>query len=184
MATCALPVRRSLWSWPTIGTSPRMPASSSRSTTQWRLTPVVDFEQAAADTVNLVHPERGTNVMSRGGVDHPELDAIFASAPHVFTETIRQDRQSQVPMEPHGIIVRWKEYDRELHVWSSCQRVHEVRATWCRVLGVGEHSIHVTQRDVGGGFGQKGAMRTEEIATAIPRVPDGSHPQVGRGSSR
>ena len=105
--------------------------------------------------------------MARGGVAHPELDAIFASAPHVITETIRQDRQSQVPMEPHGIIVRWKEFDRELHVWSSCQRVHEVRATLCRVLGIGEHAIHVTQRDVGGGFGQKGAMRTEEIAAAL-----------------
>jgi carbon-monoxide dehydrogenase large subunit len=131
------------------------------------LTPVIDFERAAADTTNLVHPERGTNVMAGGGVDHPELDAVFASAAHVFTETFRQHRQSQVPMEPHGIIVRWDQYDREFRVWSSCQRVHEVRATLCRVLGVGEHSIHVTQRDVGGGFGQKGAMRTEQIAVAV-----------------
>ena len=131
------------------------------------LPPVVDVEQAAADTVNLVHPELGSNVVGSAKVAHPELDSIFASAPHVFTETFRQFRQSQVPMEPHGIIVRWKPFDQEMHVWSSCQRVHEVRATLCRVLGVGEHAIHVTQRDVGGGFGQKGAMRPEQISVAI-----------------
>ena len=57
-----------------------------------------------------------------------ELDAIFASAPHVFTETFRQHRQSQVPMEPHGIIVRWNPHDHEMHVWSSCQRVPSARS--------------------------------------------------------
>ena len=131
------------------------------------LAPIIDFERAAADTTNLVHPERKTNVMAGGGADHPDLDAVFASAPHVFTEKFYQHRQSQVPMEPHGIIVRWDQYDQQLHVWSSCQRVHEVRATLSRALGLGEHCIHVTQRDVGGGFGQKGAMRTEQISVAV-----------------
>jgi carbon-monoxide dehydrogenase large subunit len=130
------------------------------------LPPVIDLE-GAADNTDLVHPERGTNVVNRGGVAHPELDDVFASAPHVITETFRQFWQSQVPMEPHGIIVRWSPHDHEMHVWSSCQRVHEVRATLCRVLDLGEHLIHVTQRDVGGGFGQKGAMRTEQISVAI-----------------
>jgi carbon-monoxide dehydrogenase large subunit len=131
------------------------------------LPPVIDFERAA-DDANLVHPERGSNVMTRGGgAANPELDTVFASAPHVFTATFRQFWQSQVPMEPHGIIVRWDPHDHEMHVWASCQRVHEVRATLCRVLDLGEHLIHVTQRDVGGGFGQKGAMRTEQISVAI-----------------
>ena len=36
-----------------------------------------------------------------------------------------------------------------------------------RVTGLAEHRIRATQRDVGGGFGQKGSMRTEEIAVVL-----------------
>src|SRR5262249_41953706 len=118
-------------------------------------TPVLDPEAAADDTVNIVHPERGSNVVARAGGDHPELHAVVASAPHVVTETIVQHRQSQVPMEPHGIVADWNVYDQRLRIWSNCQRVHEVRATVGRAIGLPEHMIHVTQRDVGGGFGQK-----------------------------
>ena len=63
-------------------------------------TPVVDYERAAADTQNVVHPELGTNVamfIPQLGLayDAPELEEIFDTAPHVFTETIRQHRSTQ-----------------------------------------------------------------------------------------
>ena len=70
-------------------------------------------------------------------------------------------------MEPHGIAASWDPYDQRLRVWSNCQRVHEVRATLARGLGLAEQNIHVSQRDVGGGFGQKGAMRPDEVATVL-----------------
>ncbi len=105
--------------------------------------------------------------MQRLGAEHPDLDAVLASAAHVVTATFHQHRQSQVPMEPHGVVVSWDPYGDELRIWCSSQRVHEVRATASRVTGLAEHRIRATQRDVGGGFGQKGSMRTEEIAVVL-----------------
>jgi carbon-monoxide dehydrogenase large subunit len=131
------------------------------------LDPILDPELAAGDTVNLVHPDRPSNVMQRQGAEHPELDEVLAGAAHVVTATFHQYRQSQVPMEPHGVVVSWDPFGNELRIWCSSQRVHEVRATTSRVTGLAEHRIRATQRDVGGGFGQKGSMRTEEIAVVL-----------------
>jgi carbon-monoxide dehydrogenase large subunit len=132
--------------------------------------PVVDLEAAAAGTGRLVHPDRGTNVMSQTGQPDPEVERLLARAPHVVTATFRQARQSQVPMEPHGIVVRWDPYDEGLRIWCSSQRVQEVRATASRATGIPEHRIRASQRDVGGGFGQKGSLRTEEIAVILAAV--------------
>jgi carbon-monoxide dehydrogenase large subunit len=131
------------------------------------LEPVVDYEVAANDTVNIVHSERGTNVMSRIGSGAPDADAELASARYVVTETFYQARQSQAPMETHGIVASWDPFEQDLRVWASSQRVQEIRATLARVTGVADHRIHVTQRDVGGAFGQKGSMRTEEVAVVL-----------------
>lgn len=134
------------------------------------MTPVLDFETAAADTVNLVHPERGTNVQTQSGRDDPELERVFASAAHVVTETFYQYRQSQVPMEPHGVLAEYDHYEGELRLWCSSQRIHENRATAARATGISENRIRATQKDVGGGFGQKGAMRSEEVAVVLAAV--------------
>lgn len=131
------------------------------------LTPVIDLVAAADDTVNLVHPERGSNVIVTNGVEPPGLADAFANAAHVITETFEQFRQSQVPMEPHGIVATWDSYEGNLKIWASSQRIHEVRATASRATGVPEHRIHALQKDVGGGFGQKGAMRPEEVAVVM-----------------
>jgi carbon-monoxide dehydrogenase large subunit len=131
------------------------------------LPPVLDVEQAAGDGADLVHPDRTSNVMQRQGADSPGLDDVLASASHMITETFHQFRQSQVPMEPHGIIASWDAFEGELRIWCSSQRVHEVRATAARVTGLPDHRIRASQRDVGGGFGQKGSMRTEEIAVVV-----------------
>jgi aerobic carbon-monoxide dehydrogenase large subunit len=131
------------------------------------LDPILDAALAADDTVNLVHPDRPSNVMQRLGTEHPDLDEVLAGAAHVVTATFQQYRQSQVPMEPHGVVVNWDPFGDELRIWCSSQRVHEVRATASRVTGLAEHRIRASQRDVGGGFGQKGSMRTEEVAVVL-----------------
>ena len=53
------------------------------------LTPVIDYLTAADDTVHLVHPERGSNLVVRSGVEHPDTAAAFANAAHTFSETFR-----------------------------------------------------------------------------------------------
>ncbi len=141
-------------------------------------TPVVDFELAAADTDNLVHPEYGTNValvIPHLGVAYDDdlLEEIFANAPHVFTETIRQHRSTNLPMETRGIVASWDPYSKRLEIHSSTQNVHEMRAICGRMLRLPEHQIRVTMRDVGGAFGQKGVPTRDELSVVMASVVAG-----------
>ncbi len=46
------------------------------------------------------------------GADDPELDAIFAGAAHVVTETFTQHRYVCAPMETRGIVSQWDPLSR------------------------------------------------------------------------
>jgi carbon-monoxide dehydrogenase large subunit len=127
------------------------------------LPPVVDAETAAA-AAEVVHPELGSNVALH--VESPpdaELDAAFASAAHVVTETLVQHRHTNVPMETRGVVAASKPATGELDVWISTQNPHEVRQTCARALRIPEHRVRVRAGDVGGGFGQKYFTPRDEL---------------------
>jgi carbon-monoxide dehydrogenase large subunit len=128
------------------------------------LKPVVDFEQAADDVDNLVHDgERDTNVASGSQVPiSDELRGVFASAPHVVTQTYRQQRHLPVPMEPRGVLASWQPHAQRFDIWVSTQSPHDVRSVASRITGVPEHQIRVVMGDVGGGFGQKAYLLRDE----------------------
>ena len=129
-----------------------------------RLDAVVDFE-TAPDTTELVHPELGSNVaLDVGTPPDPELDAIFESAAHTVTETLRQHRHTNVPMETRGVVATFTPASGELDVSISTQNPHEVRQVCSRFLGVPEHRVRVRGADVGGGFGQKYFVQRDELA--------------------
>ena len=129
---------------------------------------VVEFETAAADTANLVHPEKGTNIAQEAAYPlDAAWEAVVAEATHVVTETFYQHRQTNVPMETRGIVADYDPSSGELHAWMSSQNAHEARAAIARVTGVPEHLVRVTARDVGGGFGQKFFTPRDELVVAL-----------------
>jgi carbon-monoxide dehydrogenase large subunit len=107
------------------------------------------------------------------GAPAAEIDAVFASAPHVVSETFRQHAYAPVPMETRGLVVEWSGASGELTIWASTQVPHEVRLFCSRLLGVPEHRIRVVMRDTGGGFGQKVLVQREEMCLmlAAPKIP-------------
>jgi carbon-monoxide dehydrogenase large subunit len=132
------------------------------------LTPVVDFERAADDTENIVHPELGSNVASTMATPpDPALDEALAHAAHVVTETFYQQRQTPTPMETRGIVAHWDAFAGQLQVWMSSQNPHEVRSVCARILGIPENRVRATQQDVGGGFGQKFFMPRDEMTVVV-----------------
>jgi len=128
------------------------------------LDPIVDYE-TAADSTDLVHSELDSNVaMDVGGPPSPDLEATFASAAHVVTETLHQHRHTNVPMETRGVVATYTPSTGELDVELSTQNPHEVRQVCSRFLGVPEQLIRVRGADVGGGFGQKYFVQRDELA--------------------
>src|SRR4029079_10677492 len=123
------------------------------------LPPILEPELAVRDTGNLIHPVLGSNVVASVPlIENGDLDATIAGAAHVFTERISQHRYVPSPMECAGINASWDPVLQELTVWVASQNAHEARAYCSRLLHIPETRIRVISGDVGGAFGQKGAM--------------------------
>ena len=140
------------------------------------LPPVLDMFTAIGNADVLVHPELGTNVAGDMPADVPGLDERLAAAPHTFTETFRQHRYVQVPMETRGIVATWDRMLEHLEITVSGQSAHETRLFYSRMLGIPEDAIHVVMGDVGGSFGQKMFTQREEHAVVIAARAIGDRP--------
>ena len=131
---------------------------------------VIDYTTAENAPV-LVHEGHGSNVI--GGIDGLPAAAMeeLATAPHVVSETIRQQAYAPVPMETRGIVVDYSPAG-ELTIYSSTQSPHEVRLFCARLLGIPEERVRVVARDTGGGFGQKIMVQRDEMCLmlAAPKV--------------
>ena len=137
------------------------------------LTAVVDYTTAeGADT--LVHEQHGSNVVGAlGGLPASALDELFASAPHVVSETVFQQAYAPVPMEGRGLIVDQSAATGELTIYSATQSPHEVRLFCSRLLGLPEHRIRVVAR-------HRWRVRPEDPGAARRDVRDAGRAQGAR----
>ena len=154
---------------------------------------VVDYVAAVGGDVSVHEATPGNIVGEMAGPPAAEVEAVFASAPHVVSETFRQHAYAPVPMETRGLVVEWSAASGEMTIWTSTQVPHEVRLFCSRLLGVPEQRIRVVMRDTGGGFGQKVLVQREEMclmlaARKIPApikwIEDRSENLMAAGQSR
>ena len=154
---------------------------------------IVDYTTAEGAEA-LVHEQHGSNVIGElAGLPAAALDGEFASAAHVVSETIFQQRYAAVPMEGRGLIVDGSGPTGELTIYSATQSPHEVRLFCSRLLGIPEHRIRVIMRDTGGGFGQKIMVQRDEmclmlaapkLGAAVKWVEDRRDNLLAAGASR
>lgn len=133
---------------------------------------VVDYTEAEHAAV-LVHEEHGSNVIGEiNGLPASALEAVFAAAAHVTTETIYQQACAPAPMEGRALIVDSSGPAGDLTIYAATQAPHEVRLFCSRLLGLPEHRIRVVMRDTGGGFGQKVLVQRDEMCLMLagPKV--------------
>ena len=67
------------------------------------------------------------------------------------------------PMEGRGVLCEWNTRLGQLEMYSSAQMPHINRAGLSECLGLDQGAIRVIAPDVGGGFGYKGILLSEEI---------------------
>jgi carbon-monoxide dehydrogenase large subunit len=128
---------------------------------------VTDYE-TAADNPIVVHGFMGTNVAGQlASPDDARLADAWASAAYVFEETFHQHRQTNVPMETRGVVADWEPASGQLRIWIATQSPHEVRLYVARMLGLTETQVHVSAKDVGGGFGQKWVVTRDEAVVVL-----------------
>ena len=96
---------------------------------------------------------------------HSELGSVadgFAAADVIHEQTYQTQRVQHVALETHAAIASVDDEGR-LQVRTSSQVPFLVRRTLCRVFGLPEDKVHVVAGRVGGGFGGKQEVLTEDL---------------------
>jgi carbon-monoxide dehydrogenase large subunit len=126
------------------------------------LSAVVDVLEAQKPACVLVHDQVKRNVYLEVGFDGPIEQAAKAASVHVARE-LRTARQVMSPIECRGFVAQWDTRLRQLVLHGATQFPHVVRTGLAEVLQLPEIQIRVISPDVGGGFGYKAILASEEI---------------------
>ncbi|MFI5532879.1 molybdopterin-dependent oxidoreductase [Kitasatospora sp. NPDC051853] len=147
---------------------------------------VLDPEEAMRPGAPVIHPKGPESRIARAednvcGEAHGELGSVeqgFAEADLVYEETFRTQRVQHASLETHGCVV-WFEKDEEdeegeegegpggeerIVVRSSTQVPFLTRRALCDLYDLPPEKVRVVAGRVGGGFGGKQEMLTEDIA--------------------
>ena len=137
------------------------------------LDPVSDPFAAMQEGSPLVIDEKGTNVMMQRVFTWGEVDAAFADAAHVFTETFRWNRVGANPTETFGAVCEWDPMSLELTVRGSIQSASHFGLGRAATFGLPSNKVNVKSHPHGGSFGGKGGTRGTDIACLLSRKAGG-----------
>lgn len=125
---------------------------------------VFDPWEALKPGAPLVHPDRHTNKVGeiRRVVGDP--DRAFAEADRVIARRLTVQRIAASALEPRAILAQPEQVGGGLTVWLSNQSPHSLRTWLSEIFGIAESRIRVVAQDVGGGFGSKLDLYSDELA--------------------
>jgi carbon-monoxide dehydrogenase large subunit len=130
------------------------------------LEPVVDCRSSGVASSPRVRSELSSNIVATYHVGYGNTEEAFARARHIFCEEIRQSRGGAHPIEGRGILAEYRSADDSLCVSASTQKAHDLKNSIASLLGLPDSRIRVMTPDVGGGFGAKLCVYSEDIAVA------------------
>ena len=122
---------------------------------------VWDMLEARKQNSALVHEHWPDNVFLETFIDVNIGKAL--DAPVNISREIRTARQCMAPMEGRGGVAFWDSRLEQLTLYSACQMPHIVRTGLSECLRLDEGQVRIIAPDVGGGFGYKGILLSEEI---------------------
>ena len=129
------------------------------------LTAVFDPVLAMEPDAPLLH-DKGQATQGNIYVDiHGEVGSVdegFAAADAIHEQTYSTSRVQHVHLETHGSIA-WRDDDGRLHVRTSSQAPFITHQKLCHIFGLRPAQVHVFTERVGGGFGGKQEMLSEDL---------------------
>ncbi len=126
---------------------------------------VFDPERAMEPGAPLLH-DRSVAIRNNIYVDiHGELGSVeegFSQADAIHEMTYSTSRVQHVHLETHGSLA-WVGDDGRLHVRTSSQAPFIAKQKLCYLLGLFDRNVHVFTERIGGGFGGKQEMISEDL---------------------
>ncbi len=126
---------------------------------------VFDPELAMAPQAPVLHHKGGEahgNVFAEIRGEVGSIAEGFAEADAIHERTYTTSRVQHVHLETHGSIA-WKSEDGRIHVRTSSQAPFIAHEKLCHLFGFIPADLHVFTERVGGGFGGKQEMLTEDL---------------------
>jgi carbon-monoxide dehydrogenase large subunit len=127
---------------------------------------VTDLGKAMQPGAPLVHDELGSNFSYDSKFGSGDIEAAFREAEVRVTQRLVEQRLFPVAIEPRAVLADYRAFGKTLSVWSSTQIPHFLKVFLAVILGIPEQSVRVIAPDVGGGFGSKIRIYSEEVLAA------------------
>ena len=120
---------------------------------------VIDMKAALVEGSTRVHDDLTSNLCYDWGFveeNREAVDAAFASAAHVVSCDLINNRLCANPMEARVAIGDYDPWNDQHTLYTTSQNPHVIRLLMgAFVLSIPEHRLRVVAPDVGGGFGSK-----------------------------
>ena len=139
---------------------------------------VIDLKESASDET-LVHDDLESNVLiaweagpfgDEEGIAATKQTIADAKARDdtvtVSIEAVNQ-RLFPVAIEPRSVLAEWQEGYQRFRIHSSSQIPHALMGVIKTTFGLDANQVHVTAPEVGGGFGVKLNVYSDEVLTAF-----------------
>jgi CO/xanthine dehydrogenase Mo-binding subunit/aerobic-type carbon monoxide dehydrogenase small subunit (CoxS/CutS family) len=132
---------------------------------------VFDPEEAMLPGAPVLHPDADAesrimdarhNIFVKIENEVGDVEQGFAEADAVYEGRYEVNKIQHAHMETHGSIV-WRGEDGRYHVRTSTQTPHLTKNKLAYLFGMYPHQIHVFTERVGGGFGGKQEVLTEDL---------------------
>src|SRR6516164_905753 len=128
-----------------------------------QLPAVANAEAALASDAPLIHEHLRTNLFGAFSIAKGDVPAAMARAPHKLQRRFYHHRYAAMPMECRGVAAVHDPRTDTITIWSATQVVHWVRREVAAILGLPEARVRCVALDVGGGFGLKGHVYSEDL---------------------
>ena len=127
---------------------------------------VSDCRSALAAGAPRAHAAKASNLLIEFKQSYGDAKAAFARARHCASIHLKQHRGGAHSLEGRGALAAYDGNEDRLTLWTSTQLAHEARASLMQLLRLDENQLRVVAPDVGGGFGAKFLLYSEEVTLA------------------
>ena len=116
--------------------------------------------------VNFAESDPSRNLAAEIRIDIGDVEQGFAEADHIYEADYEVPKVQQAHIEPHVSITYWDADDR-LVIYTSTQVPFHARRQLAPVLGLPIKRIRVIKPRIGGGFGGKQEIVSEDVAAHL-----------------
>ena len=128
---------------------------------------VLDLDAALEPGAELLHEGWTDNAYVHRSAQTAGFDNAAADAPHELTIDLNNARHGAIPMENRACVADYDRGSKRFTLYTTTQVPHLIRAGLALAIDVPESQIRVVAPDVGGGFGVKAQLYTEDIACCL-----------------